>query len=785
MSVNLSPLGGAGAQFFSNNGVPLAGGLLYTYLAGTTTPATTYTSISGVTAHANPIVLDSAGRVATGEIWLPDAISYKFVLKDATNALIATWDQLPGINSNIIGFTAQQQTITATASQTVFNLSITYVPATNNLAVFVNGLKQIVGVNYLETDSDTVTFLSGVTVGSLVQFSTASPVSNAVTADNVGYTPAGASAVLTNVQTKLRETVSVKDFGAIGNGVANDSAAIQAAINTGKKLYFPAGTYLCNVSISAFFDWQGDGSVLSVLKPFSTATPIVTNLYQEPDWRYTSITDIGFESASQTGIGFCFGNPTAYVLGMELCGRVVFTRCNWKNFDKGVFKPYGNIGNAFNSCTFQYNNYGYFAQSNNILNPSAPIMHAGADTFNQGEAHENYIAAFCILDNQTGNGNTSWNETIIEFNAGFGIFIDTGALSNPFHPYNFNCIWEEDNATAASVSIQTIAGVQILTPKSIEVKTSNVNYFYSYWGKGGGNQNGINTLNPQAPLGIWLNQNTALNLIGGGFGADWNRIAFSSVGTESTIGASITSNLVSGTDKNIIFKAGTSQNFGLQPNGSVAIGSSAVSLTPPVDGSHLIYSTAAAVNTHILDISCFGGAPHSYYVMDASGFNAAAAGYKLGSIASTGRSINAGGTINASGADYAEYMTKAGDFTIAKGDICGIDVNGKLTNVFDNAISFVVKSTNPSYVGGDTWGTDLEGDELEAARQAVDRIAFAGQVPVNVDVANVGDYIIPVNDNGAIKGQAVASPTLEQYLTAVGKVIAKENNKVILIVKVA
>ena len=94
MSVNLSPLGGAGAQFFTNDGVPLTGGLLYTYLAGTSTPATAYTSSNGLTALANPIILDAAGRVPTGEIWLSDGISYKFVLKDSTDVLIATWDNL-------------------------------------------------------------------------------------------------------------------------------------------------------------------------------------------------------------------------------------------------------------------------------------------------------------------------------------------------------------------------------------------------------------------------------------------------------------------------------------------------------------------------------------------------------------------------------------------------------------------------------------------------------------------------------------------------------------------
>jgi len=97
-TVNLSALAGAGQQFFSDNGVPLSGGKLYSYEAGTTTPQTTYTSANGVTAHANPIVLNSAGRVATGEIWLTAGQNYKFVLKTSTDITIATWDNITGIN---------------------------------------------------------------------------------------------------------------------------------------------------------------------------------------------------------------------------------------------------------------------------------------------------------------------------------------------------------------------------------------------------------------------------------------------------------------------------------------------------------------------------------------------------------------------------------------------------------------------------------------------------------------------------------------------------------------
>jgi hypothetical protein len=174
------------------------------------------------------------------------------------------------------------------------------------------------------------------------------------------------------------------------------------------------------------------------------------------------------------------------------------------------------------------------------------------------------------------------------------------------------------------------------------------------------------------------------------------------------------------------------------------------------------------------------------YVVQAEGYNAGATALKVGKNTTTSRSINAGGTVNASGADYAEYMTKASDFVLAKGDVAGIDANGKLTNVFADAVSFVVKSTDPSYVGNDKWGVGLEGADLEAARQLVDRMAFAGQVPVNVTGAKAGDYIVPVVNGTGIKGQAVSNPTFEQYQLAVGKVISIDaDGRARIIVKLA
>lgn len=97
MSVFLSPLAGAGAQFFDGAGNPLAGGKIFTYTAGTTTPEATYTSVSGGTAHTNPIVLNSEGRVVS-EIWLTESVSYKFILTNSANVQIGTYDDISGVN---------------------------------------------------------------------------------------------------------------------------------------------------------------------------------------------------------------------------------------------------------------------------------------------------------------------------------------------------------------------------------------------------------------------------------------------------------------------------------------------------------------------------------------------------------------------------------------------------------------------------------------------------------------------------------------------------------------
>ena len=129
----------------------------------------------------------------------------------------------------------------------------------NHLRVFRNGLLQEVGYDYTETSNNSVTFLTALEDGDRITF--LSNVFYTESADGnlrgdllssggsnlVGYTQGGTGAVARNVQEKLREWVSVLDFGADPTGDTDSRASIQAALDyalaNDKEVFFPSGTY--------------------------------------------------------------------------------------------------------------------------------------------------------------------------------------------------------------------------------------------------------------------------------------------------------------------------------------------------------------------------------------------------------------------------------------------------------------------------------------------------------------------------------------------------------------
>lgn len=208
------------------------------------------------------------------------------------------WGSLGSNNGPVVDV----ETYVATAGQTVFPLVNGFTVGRNQLEVYVDGINQYYGATYayVETDYQTVTFVSGLHVGALVKFCIwRSDTMVDGDAANMSYSPAGGASVVTTVQAKLRESVSVLDFGAVGDGVADDTAAIQAAINSeltasGGSLYLPDGTYLISSALTIPFstNWSITGASRggTIIKQDADNTPIFY-FTQDLTWGW-SISDL-------------------------------------------------------------------------------------------------------------------------------------------------------------------------------------------------------------------------------------------------------------------------------------------------------------------------------------------------------------------------------------------------------------------------------------------------------------------------------------------------------------
>lgn len=156
----------------------------------------------------------------------------------------------------------------------------------------------------------------------------------------IGYKGVAASAVARTVQDKVRETASVKDFGAVGDGVADDTAAIQAAINAvltpgGGTLYFPDGAYKLSAKLTIPFStgWRirGQSRAGTLLRQSAANTPILSlEGHLTHSWE---ISDIGFTwSAAQPATNT---NAIAIRMGTGVAGQTLFNwqvrRCTFAN----------------------------------------------------------------------------------------------------------------------------------------------------------------------------------------------------------------------------------------------------------------------------------------------------------------------------------------------------------------------------------------------------------------------------------------------------------------------
>ena len=511
MAVNLSPVGGVAAQFFDNDGNVLSGGKIYTYAAGTSTPQATYTTGAGSIAHSNPIILDSGGRVPSGEIWLTDGLSYKFVLNNSSNVLIGTYDNITGINSNFINFLAEQEIQTATANQTVFTLTTTnYQPNTNTLSVFVDGVNQYgpgAQYAYTETSSTVVTFTNGLHVGASVKFTTTQALSGgAVDASLVTYDPPFTGSVITNVETKLSEYISVQDFGAVGNGVTNDTAAIQDAIdyvanNGGGVVYAPpnsTGYVAYGLILKPLVRLVGGGGVARIetalaaqydLKQTTFLVPAgETGITVDIDTGHCSLENIRIQGVAGGGIGIdcqTYNFKTTNVgvngfldgigvilaenyrashenLDIQLCGLGLYLKddCNGTSFvnliienvSVGIYSDGTNRGVSYHACTIESCKTGIGGTSF----PSTALLTVAAQTLTDvGFANQTLMEGGAYLQ-----GVHSFQSGYFEDNASVNIYVSSGSVDlvasylNDWLVGTAKPVYMVDGRRATSVSIR-------------------------------------------------------------------------------------------------------------------------------------------------------------------------------------------------------------------------------------------------------------------------------------------------------------------------------------------
>lgn len=381
MSVNPSPIGGYAGQFFDNNGQPLSGGKIYTYAAGTTTPQATYTSASGVTPHANPIVLDSAGRVPGGEIWLTDGVSYKFIIETATAVSLGTYDNITNLTSaadvSFTGFKNQTGTV-------------------QNLA-----------------DND----------GS----------------DWIGFQQTGSGAIARSAQDKMRDAISAKDFGAVGDGATDDTAAIQATIDavspSGGQIILPPGTYKIssqlNIASPNVFV-QGSGRRATKIVQ-SDASKTVFNITAP----YSALASLSIEYASQ-GVagGSAIGLSAAFYSAIDdvyiyraYIGIDFTNNSNSNQLTRVVCEDCTHVGISI------FNSFNLMASTFQVLNSNTTLCALGCiRIFEQSEGN-NFV-----------NGHT--------YQGAYSITTDATSYTMSQRPsYNkIHCVYLDASANGASIN---------------------------------------------------------------------------------------------------------------------------------------------------------------------------------------------------------------------------------------------------------------------------------------------------------------------------------------------
>jgi hypothetical protein len=187
---------------------------------------------------------------------ITDSDSISMELPEATDRAdrVLTFDSTGAVSTAVLAgntpSTISRQQFTGNGSTTVFTLA-SDLGIGAGVVIYIDGIYQEEGTYTIS--GTTLTFTEAPPTNASIEVVSYKVSDIAISdASAVSYLPSGTGAVQTTVQAKLRESVSVKDFGAVGDGITDDTAAINAALvaAAGSTVYVPAGTYVVTSTLS-------------------------------------------------------------------------------------------------------------------------------------------------------------------------------------------------------------------------------------------------------------------------------------------------------------------------------------------------------------------------------------------------------------------------------------------------------------------------------------------------------------------------------------------------------
>jgi hypothetical protein len=223
------------------------------------------------TAQVSSFSITGAGATVLGA---PTQIGTYDSFRVRYNAAQLTWYTLDttgdGSGSGTSSIVRQQ--FTGDGTTTTFTLANAPAALGNELQVFIDGVYQE-RAGYSVSGNDLVFSEAPPVLSTIEVLAWGINDIGATTANLVTYTPAGTGAVATTVQDKLRESVSVLDFGAVANSSSSESItannlALQAAINASSVVFFPAGSFYFDATITCAMPnphWFGAGEFATEL----------------------------------------------------------------------------------------------------------------------------------------------------------------------------------------------------------------------------------------------------------------------------------------------------------------------------------------------------------------------------------------------------------------------------------------------------------------------------------------------------------------------------------------